>query len=117
MAKMLISLGNEASNLTSAEPPLSRAPRLSLGAPTHFQNAVEILKDQDDRDIFAYVNLARSVEPGLFHSPEHAYLSREQVYAISVLRDCDAEWLRTWLAIARGCSQRILDATHGDEES
>lgn len=66
--------------------------------------AVGILKDDDDRDIFAWLKLARSLERNLQPRTNDARLTRDQVGAIAALRHCESNDISVWLRLARTSS-------------
>lgn len=63
--------------------------------------AIGILKDEDDGDIFAWLKLARSLERNLHLRSGHACLTRDQVRAIAALRHCTINDISAWLHLAR----------------
>lgn len=63
--------------------------------------AIGVLKGGDDRDIFAWLDLARSLEPRLQHCSDHARLTRDHVHAIAALRLCKNSDISAWLHLAR----------------
>ena len=63
--------------------------------------AVGVLSGEDDRNIFAWLGLARSLEPRLQHCSDDASLTRDQVHAIAALRHCKNSDISAWLRLAR----------------
>ncbi len=86
------------SRLATHSPPTSATAPSSL---IQQHEAIDILKDEDDRNIFAWLDLVRSLEPRLQHCSDHASLTRDQVDAISALRHCKNDDVRNWLHLAR----------------
>ena len=84
---------------------VSTPTRNSANAPSSLtqqqHEAIGVLKDEDDRNIFAWLDLARSLEPRLQHCSDHASLTRDQVHAIAALRDCKNSDISAWLRLAR----------------
>lgn len=81
-------------------------------APGHHAGAIALLKDEDDREIFAWLQLARSLEQSLPRRSNLACLTRDQVRAIEALRHCQSEDITAWLRLARtpGTSKAALNA-------
>lgn len=65
------------------------------------QPAIQILLNQTDEDVFAYLRFARSLDPSIHYSPGHGSLSSDQFSAIWALRDFADDEIRTWLDQAR----------------
>lgn len=63
-------------------------------------DALNILKDDGEREVVAWLKLARSVEQLGHCSYGHEILSAEKVQAINALRGCATKDVCTWLA---GC--------------
>ena len=83
---------------------------LSATAPTQQQeqehlDAIGVLKYEDDRCIFAGLDVARSFEPRLQDCSSHTRLTRDQVHAILALRHCKNNDISTWLHLARASSK------------
>ena len=81
-------------------------PHLVANAATQNQQkqhlrAIGFLKNEDDRCIFAGLDVARSFESRLQHGSDHACLTRDKVNAIRALRHCDDSDIKTWLHYAR----------------
>ena len=66
--------------------------------------AIGVLKNEDDRCIFAGLDVARSFESRLQHSSDHACLTHDQVHAIRALRHCKNNDISAWLHLARASS-------------
>lgn len=64
-------------------------------------NAVGILLDQHDDNVFAYLRFARSLHQNVPYFPGDGSLSLDQYLAIWALRDCSDVEIRTWLKEAR----------------
>lgn len=81
-------------------------------APRQHAGAIALLKDEDDSDIFAWLQLARSLEQGLPSRSDLACLTRDQVRAIGALRHCKSDDITAWLRLARmpGTSKGELHA-------
>ena len=81
-------------------------------APGQHAGAIALLKDEDDRDIFAWLQLARSLEQSLPRRSNLACLTRDQVRAIGALRHCKSDDITAWLRLARtpGTSKGALNA-------
>ena len=82
-------------------------------APGQHAGAIALLKDEDDRDIFPWLQLARSLEQAsLPRRSNLAYLTRDQVRAIGALRHCKSDDVTAWLRLARtpGTSKGALNA-------
>jgi len=75
-------------------------------------DALKILKDDGEREVFAWLKLARSVEQLGHRGHGHEILSAEKVRAIDALRGCAIEDVCTWLdgcrAIRSSCSPEII---------
>ena len=76
-------------------------PLPSAITPAQHVEAIGILKDEDDRNIFAWLKLARSLERTLQPRSGHACLTRDQVRAIAGLRHCESNDVSAWLHLAR----------------
>ena len=79
----------------------------SAHAPTQQQQhleAIGVLKDEDDRCVFACLDVARAFEPRLQHGSNHACLTSDQVHAIRALRHCENSDISAWLHLARAPS-------------
>ena len=63
--------------------------------------ALDRLKDYDNRLLLSWLALARSIEPGFRHCPGPNTLSPVVVHSILVLRDCEDEKLNLWLDMTR----------------
>ena len=70
-------------------------------APAQHVEAINVLKDENDKDIFAWLKLARSLERSLSYRSENACLTRDQVRAIAALRHCKSNNIVGWLHLAR----------------
>lgn len=66
--------------------------------------ALEALKQYDDRIVFAWLAFARSVEPGFKYHSRNGSLSSVQFNAVLIMRDCPDERLSLWLSTARSSS-------------
>ena len=85
-------------------------PHLSANAPTEQQQqqhlkAIGLLKDEDDRCIFACLDLVRSLEPRLQPCSNYACLTHDQVHAIIALRHYRNDEVSAWLNLARAPSR------------
>lgn len=78
-------------------------PHLSASARNEQQHveAIEILKNENDGIIFAWLKLARSLEPISQPHPDDTCLTRGQVRAITALRHCPSNDISAWLHLAR----------------
>ncbi len=76
-------------------------PHTSLSPPVQHQEAIRILKDEDERVIFAWLTLARSLGQNIQRSSDHEYLTLDQVRAIGALMHCKSNDILTWLHSAR----------------
>ena len=85
---------------TPVNDPLTPAVALTSLSHEHVE-AIGLLKGEDDRDIFAWLDLARSLEPRLQHCSNHARLTRDQVHAIAALGLCENSNISAWLHLAR----------------
>ena len=65
------------------------------------QEAIGILRDFDDRTIFDWLTLLRSLQPGYQHCTQPGGLPGEQFNAISSFRDCPNRLILAWLNLAR----------------
>ena len=65
------------------------------------QQAITLLLDQHDDNIFAYLRFVRSLDQNVHYSPGHGPLSSHQVAAVGALRNCADDEIRTWLEQAR----------------
>lgn len=85
-------------------------------APAQHVEAIGVLKDKDDRDIFAWLTLARSLGRKFQYPYDHAYLTRDQVRAIAALRHCNSNDINAWLHLARtsGTSKKFHTLTNTD---
>lgn len=98
--------GSQKSNFQLADTRLvstiTDGPPTSAIAPTqqHIE-AIGLLSTQDDGNIFAWLGLARSLEPRLQYCSDHACLTRDQVHAIAALKHCNDNDVRAWLHLAR----------------
>lgn len=94
------------SSFQVADTQLVSTPTTSAIAPTQEQHieAIGILKDEDDGNIFAWLKLARSLEQSLPNRSDHACLTRDQVRAIAALRQCASIDVSAWLYSARTLS-------------
>ena len=70
-------------------------------------DAITILLNHPDDIVFAYIRFARSLHPDLHYFPGHGSLSREQVLAVSALRDCSDDEISTWLNEVRKLSEIV----------
>ena len=82
------------------------SPRAPFELPTKL-NAITVLLNYPDDIVFAYIKFARSLHQNLYYSPGHRSLSREQVLAVSALRDCSDDEISTWLNQARKLSEIV----------
>ena len=99
-----------APGLNDTSPPLALSPQNNNGAKTILeqQAAIQILLNQPDNNIFAYLRLARSLDQNLHYSPGHGSLSSDQVLAIEALRDYADDQIRAWLEQARKLCENII---------
>ena len=70
-------------------------------APGQHAGAIALLKDEDDRDVFAWLQLARSLEQSFPRRSNLTCLTRDQVRAIGALRHCRINDVSAWLRLAR----------------
>ena len=76
-------------------------PQPSISLPELLTQAILILKDEDDRNIFAWLGLARSLlPPPLSHSGD-ALLTSNQLNAIAILGHHENDDIHAWLSQAR----------------
>lgn len=99
------------SSFQVADTRLVSTPTTSAIAPTQEQHieAIGILKDEDDGNIFAWLKLARSLGHSLPNRSDHACLTRDQVRAIAALRHCASIDVSAWLYSARTLSGSEID--------
>ena len=69
--------------------------------PAQYIEAIDILKGEDDRDISAWLKLARSLERNVQPRSDHARLTRDQLRAIAGLRHCKSNDVSAWFHLAR----------------
>ena len=90
------------SRLPAALPLVSYSPPRPSIHPTQQQEyALFTLKDEDDRDICAYLRFAASTGSDLQPFRGQAALSKEKVHAIDALKDCPVDVLLAWLQTSR----------------
>lgn len=65
------------------------------------QAAINILLDQQDDIIFAYLRFARSLNRNIYYFSGHGSLSSDQILAVCALRDCSDNEIKAWLEQAR----------------
>ena len=101
------STGSQKGNFQLADTRLVSIPTSSAIAPTyeHHLEAIAILKDEHDGDIFAWLKLARSLEQSLQPRSDHACLTRDQVRAIAALNHYANDDISAWLHLARAPSR------------
>ena len=93
-------------SLPAALPLVSYSPpRLSIHPTQQQEHALLTLKDEDDRDICAYLRFAASIGSGLKNSSDHAALPKEKVRAIEALKNCPVDVLLAWLQTSRHSSK------------
>ena len=76
-------------------------PRLGIHLTQQQEHALLTLKDEDDRDICAYLRFAASTGSDLPPFSGHAVLPKEKVHAIDVLKSCPVDVLLAWLQTSR----------------
>ena len=86
----------------TALPLVSCSPlRLSNHLTQQQEHALFTLKDEDERDICAYLRFAASTGSDLEPSSDHAALPKEKVRAIEALKNCPVDVLLAWLQTSR----------------
>ena len=71
--------------------------KASPGSNSEETRAVAILKQYSNNDIIAWHTLSRSTKPGLTHQDVPGGLSKLELHAISILRECSYENLNRLL--------------------
>lgn len=98
------STGFHKNSVQLADTRLVIAPTTSTPIQEQQREAIGVLKDEHDTEIFAWLKLARSLERSLQPRPDHACLARNQVRAIAALRHCPSKDISAWLHLARTSS-------------
>ena len=63
--------------------------------------AIDILRAFDEEKILAWITVIRSIQSGFQHRAGHGAISREQLDALSILRDCHDSDIVAWLQYHR----------------
>lgn len=80
------------------------APQPYAITPAQQKEAIGILKDERDSDVFAWLRLARSLGRDTQDRSRHACLTHNQIRAIDALRHCEGNDISAWLHLARTSS-------------
>ncbi len=89
-------------SLPAALPLVSYSPpRLGIHLTQQQEHALFTLKDEDDRDICAYLRFAASTGSDVPPFKGRAVLPKNKVHAIDVLKNCPVDVLLAWLQTSR----------------